>query len=291
MKSVLLCLLASTVLVQPGDDLDQTIDAGQAIATGQAVLSHGHVDIGPRFVDGEWALMVHDDSVDPSVWRHLDETVFQVSDKAVLKVPEDPAYSFIGTPGTSVYVVPQVQNPDVAWVGWNTQDPEVMATIDAGVTLTLTGVEGPGELFVYLQAGNFGDADVLWDSTKDKRQDIWVDVNTHTHANWVFTQPGVYLVQTEVTADLIDGRTVTDTAVLRFAIGDATDAGSALAATMATAPTTTRSTVADVAAPAGPNVVVFVIGAVALALLAAVVVVVTRGRTAKRRALSTRDEP
>jgi putative ABC transporter-associated repeat protein len=280
----------------PSDGLDQTIDAGQAIATGQAVLSKGHVDIGPRFVDGEWTLMVHDDSVEPSVWRHLDETVFQISDKAVLKVPDDPAYSFIGTPGTPVYVVPQVQNPDVAWVGWNTQDPEVMETIDAGVTLTLTGVDGPGELFVYLQAGNFGDADVLWDSTKDETQELWVDVNTHTHANWVFTKPGVYLVQADITADLVDGNTVTDTAVIRFAIGDATDVRSAFTAQMtASEPRATESsaatdTAAEEDASSGPNPIVFVIGAVALALLTGVVVVVTRGRTAKRRALSTQDK-
>lgn len=275
----------------PSDGLDQTIDPGQAIATGQAALSRGHVDIGPRFVDGEWTLMVHDDSVDPSVWRHLDETVFQISDKAVLKVPDDPAYGFIGAPGTPVYVVPQVQNPDVAWVGWNTQDPEVMETIDAGVTLTLTGVDGPGEVFVYLQAGNFGDADVLWDSTQDEPQDLWVDVNTHTHANWVFTEPGVYLVQTEVTADLIDGSTVTDTAVIRFAIGDATDIQGAYTAQLtAPEPRTDESpAAADTAVEddgsSGPEPVVFVIGAVALALLAGVVVVLTRGRAAKRRAL------
>ena len=296
MRRVLVALAATTLVTlttamgqPPSEELDQTIDAGQQIASGQAVLSKGHVDIGPRFVDGEWTLMVHDDSVDPSVWRHLDETVFQISDKAVLKVPDDPAYSFIGVPGTSVYVVPQVQNPDVAWVGWNTQDPEVMETIDAGVTLTLTGVDGPGDVFVYLQAGNFGAADVLWDSTKDEPQDLWVDVNTHTHANWVFTEPGVYLVQAEVTADLVDGRTVTDTAVIRFAIGDATDVQSAFAARMAAPEPQAEesSAAADTAAEddGGPSPVVFVIGAVAVALLVAVAVVLARGRAAKRRAL------
>jgi putative ABC transporter-associated repeat protein len=278
----------------PGDGLDQTIDAGQAVATGRAVLSKGHVDLGPRFVDGEWTLMVHDDSVEPSVWRRLDETVFQISDKAVLKVPDDPAYSFIGAAGTPVYVVPQVQNPDVAWVGWNTQDPQVMETVDAGVTLTLTGVHGPGDLFVYLQAGNFGDADVLWDSTKREEQDLWVDVNTHTHANWVFTEPGVYLVRAGVSADLVDGRTVTDTAVIRFAIGDAADVDGAFTAQMsAPGPRAAESSAAARAAPgedggAGPSPVVFVLGAVALALLVSVVVVVTRGRAAKRRALAGR---
>jgi putative ABC transporter-associated repeat protein len=293
-------LLAASVLLAPvtavaqppSDDLDQTIDADQPVATDRAVLAQGHVDLGPRYVDGEWTLMVHDDSADPSVWRSLDRSVFQVSDKALLPVPEDPAYSFAGEPGTRVYVVPQVQNPDVAWIGWNTQDPEVMATIDGGVTLTLTGVDGPGELFVYLQAGNFGAADVLWNSTKDEPQDIWVDVNTHTHANWIFTKPGVYLVQVEVAADLVDGRTVSDTATLRFAIGDTTDVEPAFAADTS-ASDKAAATPADAPSDDGaateadsrPSVAVLVIGAVALVLVVGVVVVVVRGRAAKRRAL------
>lgn len=286
--------LASANAQPPSDDLGQQIDSGQAIATDQKVLSRGHVDIGPNIVDGEWTLMVHDDSADPSVWRHLDRTVFQVSDKAVLPVPDDPVYSFIGEPGKSVYVVPQVQNPDVAWVGWNTQAPEVMDAIDGGVTLTLTGVDGPGELFVYLQAGNFGDADVLWDSTKDEPQELWVEVNTHTHANWVFTEPGVYLVQAEVKSDLVDGRTVADTQTLRFAVGDATDVDQAFTAQIAasTDPTASESSAAPAQAEdndsSGPPVIVLVIGVVALALIVGLAVVVVRGRAAKRRALADR---
>jgi putative ABC transporter-associated repeat protein len=277
----------------PSDGLDQTIDGGQAVATDRKVLSAGHVDVGPRFTDGDWTLMVHDASSDPSVWRHLDRTVFQVSDAAVLPVPDDPAYAFIGEPGTRVHVLPQVQNPDVVWVGWNTQDPEVMETIDGGATLTLSGVEGPGELFVYLQAGNFGDADVLWDSTKDEKQELWVDVNTHTHANWVFTKPGVYVVRIEVTADLVDGSTATDTQALRFAVGDATDVETAFAADLPAAaqdtPSAQPAASQDTEDGGGPSPVLFVIGGIALLLLVGVVVVVIRGRAAKRAALSTRD--
>lgn len=275
----------------PSDGPDQRIDSGQAVATDQKVLATGHVDIGPKFTDGQWTLMVHDDSADPSVWRHVDRSVFQVSDQAVLPVPDDPAYEFIGEPGKPVYVLPQVQNPDVVWVGWNTQDPEVMNTIDGGLTLTLSGVDGPGELYVYLQAGNFGDADVLWDSTTGDPQDIWVDVNTHTHANWVFTEPGVYLVRIDVTADLVDGSTVTDTRTLRFAVGDATSTDAAFAAEET--PTTTTpapqpaadTAVGDGGGPPVVAVIGSVIGAVALALVIGFVTVVVRGRAAKRRAL------
>ncbi|HWL41752.1 MAG TPA: choice-of-anchor M domain-containing protein, partial [Ilumatobacter sp.] len=139
----------------PGDPLAQTIDADQQIATGPAELSSGHVDIGPRLAGDDWALMVHDDSVIPSVWRSLDDAVIQVTDDALQTVPDDPTYGFLGVdPGTEVHVVPQVQRPGVVWVGWNTQDPEVLARIDRGATLTLLGVQGPGALTMYLQAGN-----------------------------------------------------------------------------------------------------------------------------------------
>lgn len=286
MRLVLALLLALPIPAQGQPPSDQQIDSGQAVATDQKVLNTGHVDIGPKYIDGDWTLMVHDDSADPSVWRHLDRSVFQISDHAVLPVPDDPAYAFIGEPGKSVHVLPQVQNPDVVWVGWNTQDPEVMETIDGGVTLALSGVDGPGDLFVYLQAGNFGDADVLWDSTKPDKQDLWVDVNTHTHANWVFTEPGVYLVQVEVAADLVDGSTVTDTQTLRFAVGDATNTDTAFTtappSTSTTAPAPQQAAVED---GDGPPIALIVIAGVGVALVIGLVTIVGRGRAAKRRAL------
>ncbi|SDK84187.1 putative ABC transporter-associated repeat protein [Lentzea albidocapillata subsp. violacea] len=279
---------AAALAQPPGDGPDQTIAPDQRIALEEAVLARGHVDIGPRYVDGAWKLMVHDDTGEQSVWRNLDRTAFQVSDKALLTVPDNPAYAFIGKPGARVHVLPQVQNPEVTWVGWNTQDPEVMEVVDRGVTLTLTGVDGPGELFVYLQAGNFGAADVLWNSTKAGRQDIWVDTNTHTHANWVFTTPGVYLVQVEAHAKLIDGKEARDTATLRFAVGDATDARSALSAASRTSASATPSAVSekDTAGGSGPPWGVIALIAAVAVLAVLVVVVIVRGRAAKRQGTS-----
>ncbi|MDA0185371.1 choice-of-anchor M domain-containing protein [Solirubrobacter phytolaccae] len=270
-------------------ELDQRIDKGQAIVRDRAVLASGHVDIGPRFVDGRWTLLVHDDAAkaDPdgtSVWRPTEQTVLQVRDEAILRIPDDPAYAFLrGKPGTDVHVVPQTQNPDVVWVGWNTQDPEVMETIDRGVTMTMTGVQGPGELIVYLQSGDFAEPDVLWDSAA-KPAPVWVDVNTHTHANWVFSKPGVYLVRVRIDAELVDGRTVSDTRVLRFAVGSRTSTDEAFAAAWTTrdAPRKT-TTAAPSEEPSGfPLGVLLAVAAAALA--AGFALMVARGRGAKRRA-------
>lgn len=211
-------------------ELEQEISGYQELATDEAVLGIGHVDVGPKYVDGEWVLLIHDDTqLAGSVWRHADRTALQVSDAAVQAVPDSEAFAFLGLePGTEVHVLPQTQDPDVVWVGWNTQDPEVMNTIVRGATLSLEAVEGPGELFVYLNDGSFGEPQVLWQTPVAEPQPLWIDVNTHTHANWVFTEPGIYLVHLEMTADLQDGGTASARDVLRFSIGDSTDPSDAL---------------------------------------------------------------
>lgn len=270
--------------------LQQTIDADEPVVTGEAVIARGHVDIGPRYIDGTWQLLMRDDSEVPSVWRNLDDTVLQVTDASILQVPDDPAYAFVGAPaGTDVYVVPQTQAADVVWVGWNTQDPDVMSTVDRGATLTLLGVQGPGALTMYLQSGNFSEPDVLWTSTNPEPQPLWVDVNTHTHANWVFTEPGVYLVQVAVSADLVTGESVTDTRTLRFAVGDATGAAEARAATIvapaASAASTTTTALTDAGSGGSSNTgLLAIIVAAVVVLVGGVVFTVVRGGRARRRA-------
>ncbi|MFM9755279.1 choice-of-anchor M domain-containing protein, partial [Streptomyces turgidiscabies] len=83
-----------------------------------------HVDLGPKVVGGAWKLRIRDDSTSPPVWRALDDVVLTVPDAARLTAPSGPEYPFLsGSAGRQVYVVPQTQNPNVIWLGWNTQDP------------------------------------------------------------------------------------------------------------------------------------------------------------------------
>ncbi|MDR9373114.1 choice-of-anchor M domain-containing protein, partial [Conexibacter sp. JD483] len=233
--AVLVLLGGAAPSASAAGGLDQRIARGQALAAGRAQIAGGHVDVGPRFVDGRWTLLIHDDAAASrpgghSVWRRPERTVLRVRDAARQTVPDDPAYGFLHVPaGREVFVVPQTQDPRVVWVGWNTQDPAVMERIDRGVRLTLTGVEGPGALVVFLQSGDFSAPQRLWDSSASARP-LWVDVNTHTHANWVFTKPGVHLVHVRVAARLIDGTTVSDTRALRFAVGEKASAQEAFAA-------------------------------------------------------------
>lgn len=285
--------LATPATSGTGDSgLEQTIAPDQATVSGKVVLERGHVDIGPRLVDGKWSIQIHDDTVEPSVWRNVDDVVLRVRDAAVLNVPDNEAYAFLhADPGAPVHVVPQTQHPEVVWVGWNTQDPEVMDSVNLGATLSLYGVQGPGDLVAYLQSGNLGEPEPLWDSTKKAKQDIWVDVNTHTHANWAFTKPGVYLVDVGFSATMKSGETLEDRQVLRFAVGDDTEIEQARSEAYDTANSASGdggdpvATAGEAVESAGTGVLVAVgIGAAVVLLIAAALISAARTRKARRLA-------
>jgi putative ABC transporter-associated repeat protein len=299
LAGLLLGLLTAAPAAAAADGgLEQRIDRGQAVADGRKVIAAGHVDIGPHFVEGRWTVMIHDDEAKDktggrSVWRFPEHTVLRVSDAARQTVPEDPAYAFLHAPaGSRVHVVPQTQDPHVVWVGWNTQDPTAMERIDRGVTMTLTGVDGPGDLVVFLQSGDFSAPQRLWDSTARARP-IWVDVNTHTHANWVFTRPGVYLVRVRIAAELVDGTKVSDTRALRFAVGASATDAQAFAAVDAAAGADDATAAAPAPAdrPAedgsGSSALVAVIAVLAAALVVTTAAVLARARRTKRQARAT----
>jgi surface-anchored protein len=223
----------------------------------------------------------------------------RVNDASILNVPDDPAYDFLGLPaGTPVHVVPQTQKSDVAWMGWNTQEPQFMSAVTGGVTLTLEGVQGPGDVVVYLQNGNFGAPDVLWNTRSAFPQDSWVEINTHTHANWTFSEPGVYLAKLSLSTETLAGEPISTEGVLRFAVGDSTDAQEAFAATYAEAavgdelPSEAEAVEAEAAPESSSDstsvLVAAVVGAVVVALAVAITVILITGNRAKRKARERR---
>ncbi|MEV8375298.1 choice-of-anchor M domain-containing protein [Kribbella sp. NPDC056861] len=186
--------------------------------TEQVVIADGHVDLGPRFVDGKWTIQLRDDTSDPVVWRPLENVVVQATDKAQLAVPADPAYSFLGAAGAKVWVIPQVQQAGVVWPGWNTQEPEVAKRVDREVSWSLNGVDGPGTFTLFLNS-DFGKPAPVFDSRKPFPQETGIDVNTHVHGNWTFSNPGTYVLDIAMTSKLTDGTTVTDRRPLRLYAG------------------------------------------------------------------------
>ncbi len=214
-------LLVSPPAAAAAQDTDggSTVHSGESQAQGRAVVADGHVDLGPRFVDGEWTLQVRDDTVSPAVWRDLPDVVLHAADTAAVEVPDDERFAFLGTPGDRVWMLPQVQQDGVLWPGWNTQDPEVASSVDREVTWTLYGAEGPGDFTLFLNT-DFGDPQIVFDGGGDLPQETGVDVGTHAHGNWAFTAPGTYLLDIGMSATTLDGEQVADRGFLAVHAGE-----------------------------------------------------------------------
>ena len=193
----------------PDPDLAQSVAAHEEWSNEASEIAVGHVDLGPRLIDGQWRAGLRHDAESGAVWRDPNQTVLRVSDAAVMTAPDSADYPFLAdVAGKPVYVVPQTQNPGVVWLGWNTQDPAVTATIDRGLTMRVGPVSGPGRAWLFLQSGTFGKPLLLADSG---------------------AAPGTYTATVTFLGTTTAGEAVSASTTLRFAVGDAASASEALA--------------------------------------------------------------
>ncbi|MGV4323837.1 choice-of-anchor M domain-containing protein [Trueperella pyogenes] len=289
--------------------LVQRVAENEAVAPAgeRKVIDAGHVDMGPRLINGQWKVLARDDTAATPTWRETDDVVYLVGDNARLDVPE--GYDFVG--GSQAWVIPQQEIAQVPWLGWNTQDPAVVAGVNGTVSIVFDGHEGPGDFTAFVQAGNFQGPNVLWDSKKKEAQPISVELNSHTHVNWAFTEPGVHRLRLTFTATLKDGTTVGAPAFITVAVGsqttadqawrvidDAVMAGKSTATATAKAPSAQPSENASPTdAPTSPrpsdNTGMFVaigIAGVAVVALAGFFVARKRTHVAQSAALSERED-
>ena len=213
----------------PDPDLAQSVAAHEEWSNEASEISAGHVDLGPRLIDGQWRAGLRHDAESGAVWRDPNQTVLRVSDAAIMTAPDSADYPFLAdVAGKPVHVIPQTQNPSVVWLGWNTQEPAVTATIDRGLTMRVGPVSGPGRAWLFLQSGTFGKPLLLADSGAAPG-DVWIDSGTHVHANWAFSLPGTYTATVTFLGTTTAGEAVNASTTLRFAVGDAASASEALA--------------------------------------------------------------
>lgn len=235
--AALLLLAGGTAALATDGSDEPGIEPGQEFASERVIVNEGHLDFGPTLGSGEWKLGIHDDSGPVSVWRDLSDVVIEVSEAARQVIPGDSTFSFLGEKeGNEVYVIPQTQREGVVWLGWNTQEPSVTEEVARGVNLKLLDVAGPGDMTVFQVSGNFSTPEVLWTSREASPQQAWLELGAHTHANWVFSEPGEYLVRFEAEAERTSGEALSAEGVLRFAVGDGADSEALFAATADAAP-------------------------------------------------------
>lgn len=191
---------------------------------GRVVLDEGHVDaVAPRLLDGKLQIQVKDGVTVGQAggqvhWREPGDVTFHVKPAAKTALPDDTALAFLGRPGDEIFLLPQQQQSGILWTGWSTEELRA-DQVTGPVIWRLTTVDGPGAFGIFT-TGSFGDSTVIFDSTDGLPDSHSVDLGTHAHANWGFAKQGVYRLTFDTTAKLSDGRTVSDTEVYTFTVGD-----------------------------------------------------------------------
>ncbi|WP_255673068.1 choice-of-anchor M domain-containing protein [Glycomyces amatae] len=190
----------------PGPDLPDEADLD-----GRLVLDEGHVDVLSVGGDGDGLDLRTKDGTrlhDPSdVYRDPDDVAFHATPESETVLGEqfaNPGYDQVGAPGETRWLLPDTQRDGVLFAGWDTAEVPAGALADDAVDLALTGFSGPGELVV-LTVDDFGDASVKIDTADALPQAIATSARTHAHANWFFSEPGIYRLTWQAEAEAPDG--------------------------------------------------------------------------------------
>lgn len=194
----------------PGED-------GEAPASERLILDQGHTDVfnvGQK--DGALTLDLTEDVTGEHVHHQPKDVELHVKDAARTQIPE-------GWPAAGeAWYLPQSQNPDVLWPGWNTLEARG-GGIDPSIDIEITDVKGPGEIHLF-GTDSFGAMEPVLEKGAThltagavRRQAY----PAHTHANWAFTKPGVYTVTARATGTKNGTKVATEPQTYTFTVGDA----------------------------------------------------------------------
>ncbi|MBU6530345.1 choice-of-anchor M domain-containing protein [Streptomyces sp. NPDC057245] len=212
--------LAGPVLTAGGAHAAAADTSAGDVLDERVVIDRGHVDaVAPRMVDGRLRTLFRDSRTSDVVWREPGSVIMHLTAGSRNVVP-DPAggSAFIGEPGQVYYLLPQTQDPALLWAGWSTEAFEP-SSVQGRFSFSLDEVEGPGSLLVF-NWSPFGEPLMRFDSRDGLPDAYAVPAVTHEHANWVFTEQGVYRMTFTVAATLATGEEVKDSQTYTMAVGD-----------------------------------------------------------------------
>ncbi len=165
----------------------------------QTPLYTGHTDVGIAYDEtaNEWELHVHDEENDAEYFPATD-ALLMVKSEAHTIVPDGAQWSFLGSAGSSSWILPFSEKPNLLFLGIGAEEIEPGIFGSDSFSLALKGVSGPGSFALY-DLDSFGDPTVRWNSADGFTGADVLSVATggHSHFNWAFNAPGDYTVTLE----------------------------------------------------------------------------------------------
>lgn len=175
-----------------------------------------------------------DGTIDLGTRLTTSESLFHLSDDGKMKVPDSPAYSFLGEKDAIIWIAPQTQNHSIIWPGFSTEDPNLKDKVQGdALKVRLVKTQGPGNAEVFMQDG-IGVKRIF--SSTTKLPDWSISIPQHTHMNWAFTKAGTYTFTFEMSG-VVDGRPQTASNDYTFVVGDIAAHTQATTTTLAAAKT------------------------------------------------------
>lgn len=199
----------------------------QALAA-PTIFSRGHTDVGIAFEGGAFDLHVHAEEFD--LEAEPGAAVLRVLPTAENVIPSNPAFSFLGSSGNPVWILPQdsgdAETAGILFLGIGSEEIEP-GTFSGDLSMALTNVaftpepgSSPSANFSVYTVNSGGVPTVLMSTHDgiDSADTATITPGGHTHVNWAFTQPGRYVVSFAVTGTPTGGSPVTDSASYTFVV-------------------------------------------------------------------------
>jgi surface-anchored protein len=117
-------------------------------------------------------------------------------------------FAFLGAPGSPIWLLPQVQNPNLLWPGLSTGRINSGVLQGNSLSWVVDSVSGPGSFHLY-QTSAFGSPQVKFTSNSPWPQSSVEPVGAHAHFTWAFGALGTYTLNFRATATLANGTAVT----------------------------------------------------------------------------------
>lgn len=179
------------------------------------VLERAHVDISVAY-DGELHLEIEHE--DEFATYEPDEAILLLGVPARTTRPPGAEWDFIGAaPGQRIWVSPQVQDPNVLYLGLSAEEVET-GVFDGPIRVELVSVVGPGHFSVWRNgpSGNPLVRMATFDGI-DGSDFLEVQPGSHTHQNWCLTRAGRYLVTLRAVGFIGGDRMESEPATFYFA--------------------------------------------------------------------------
>jgi surface-anchored protein len=178
----------------------------------QTILTNQHADIGVTYEGGAWNLHIHNETedIEYSPPSGLNGAILQVGSAAASSVSVNPLFSFLGPAGSSVWILPNTQNPNLIFLGFGAEELATGLFVGDSVNMALHSISGPGEFAVF-DYDFFGNPTALM-NTRDgitAGDSVSLAAGAHNDLNWAFSAPGTYTVNFEASGTLVDGNVFT----------------------------------------------------------------------------------